>query len=123
MNNLVNYHSLEGAYIDTGTSKSVAGSYQAIANCKLMFIPLVLNKGNLKTLQVCKFSNREPGKTQFRMPLEEASYLDTSLSIVDLHIPLQILDKHKLYVRNVDNQLICKDPEWSEQLVHIICHL
>lgn len=36
---------------------------------------------------------------------------------VPLLIGLEVMDKHNIYVGNVENLLVCKDPMWSCQAV------
>lgn len=106
--------------MDTSATRSVVGKLQAIAYHKLLGMPFKLKKGPLKYFKFGNTHAKSLGRARFLIPLETGKYIDATLDVVDLGVPLFIgldrLDIHKLYVDNVDNMLVCKDPAWSGKL-------
>lgn len=116
-----------GACLDTGAQRSVVGRNQAVAYYRFMGLPLVLSGSSPNVYRFGSQKRVSVGKAKFRVPYAEGRHMHMELDVVDIDIPLLIgldmLDKFKLVVDNVDNILRCKEPRWSVTIVRKFGHL
>lgn len=82
-----------------------------------MGIPAVIKPYSQTLSKFSKNSLANIGKVQFRVPYANNRNIELNLYVGDIDVPLLIsidsMDKYSIYVNNVDNLLVCKDPVWS----------
>eukprot|EP00171_Calliarthron_tuberculosum_P003182 IDg3182t1 len=109
-----------GACLDTGAQRSVVGKAQAEAYYRFMGIPLAIIPATKRLYKFGSERKASVGKAKFCIPYAEDRHIMIELDVVEIAIPLliglDVLDKYKLVVDNVENRLICRDPKWSAPL-------
>eukprot|EP00171_Calliarthron_tuberculosum_P018035 IDg18035t1 len=116
-----------GACLDIGATKSVVGRKQAEEYYKFLGIPLVIKKSTSNLFKFGEHRVRSIGVSLFRIPYANDRTILEELDVVDINVPLLIgldlMDKHKIFVDNVDNKLVCKDLQWCHQVKRKLGHL
>lgn len=97
--------------MDIGATRSVVWKHQAEAYYRLMGIPVVIMPSSRTFFKFGKHREASIGKAQLRVPYSDSRYMQLDVDVVEIDVPLLIglgvMDKHNIYVDNVDNLLVC----------------
>lgn len=107
-NHKVTSKNWNGACLDTGAQTTVIGLNQAKAYCRYMRVKLK-TKENSNKYKFGEDQQNSLGSMRIRIPIPDHKMITERVDIVKADVPfligLDLLDKYKFYVNNVDNCL------------------
>ena len=116
-----------GACLDTEATLSVVGREQAEEYCRMMDVPLVVEPKRNITFKFSSERKPSKGLVKFWIPYAGDKIINISLDVVDINVPLILgldkLDEYKMYVNNVENILVCTEPEHKHPITRKLGHL